>query len=105
MCYRIESKSRDLLTRFLYFYLRNVQDELVAIRKTGSIPAVNKSDLGRVLVPVVPVEEQRRVVELLDRFDALVSDISIGLPAELAARRKQYEYYRDRLLTFKELAA
>lgn len=42
------------------------------------------------------------MIELLDRFDSLVNDISIGLPAELAARRKQYEYYRDRLLTFKE---
>ena len=41
----------------------------------------------------------------LDKFDALVNDLSIGLPAELNARRKQYEYYRDRLLTFKELAA
>lgn len=102
LCYRIESKSRVLLTRFLYFYLRNVQDELVALRKTGSIPAVNKSDLGGVLVPVVPVQEQQRVVKALDKFDALVNDISIGLPAELNARRQQYEYYRDRLLTFKE---
>ena len=104
LCYRIESKSRDLLTRFLYFYLRNVQDELVALRKIGSIPAVNKSDLGTVLVPVVPVEEQRRVVEVLDQLDALVNDLSIGLPAELAARRNQYEHYRDKLLTFTEAA-
>lgn len=105
LCYRIESKSRDLLTRFLYFYLRNVQGEVVALRKIGSIPAVNKSDLGTILIPVVPLEEQRRVVEVLDKFDTLVNDISIGLPAELAARRKQYEHYRDRLLTFKELAS
>ena len=47
-------------------------------------------------------DEQRRAVEILDKFDALVNDLSTGLPAELAARRKQYEYYRDRLLTFKE---
>lgn len=53
----------------------------------------------------VPVDDQRRDGEVLDKFDALVNDISIGLPAELAARRKQYEHYRDRLLTFKELAA
>jgi type I restriction enzyme S subunit len=103
LCYRVESKSKDLLTRFLYFYLRNIQDELVALRKVGSIPAVNKSDLGTVLVPVVPLEEQQRVVETLDRLDALVNDLSIGLPAELVARRKQYEYYRDKLLAFKEV--
>ena len=51
------------------------------------------------------MDEQLLVVALLAKFDALVNDLSIGLPAELAARRKQYEYYRDKLLTFKELAA
>ena len=52
-----------------------------------------------------PLDEQRRIADILDKFDALVNDLSVGLPAELGARRKQYEYYRDRLLTFKELAA
>jgi type I restriction enzyme S subunit len=52
----------------------------------------------------VPTKDtQARVVELLDKFDALVNDLSIGLPAEISARRKQYEYYRNKLLTFKEL--
>ena len=55
--------------------------------------------------PVPPLEEQKRIVALLDRFDALVNDLSVGLPAELAARRKQYEHYRDRLLTFTEAPA
>lgn len=55
-----------------------------------------------ILIP--SLTEQRRIVDLLDTFDALANDLSIGLPAELAARRKQYEYYRDRLLTFKEAA-
>ena len=52
-----------------------------------------------------PLEEQARIAGLLDMFDVLVNDLSIGLPAELAARRKQYEYYRDNLLTFEELSA
>ena len=47
----------------------------------------------------------KAVVNVLDKFDALVNDLSIGLPAELAARRKQYEYYRDQLLTFKDASA
>ena len=51
------------------------------------------------------LDEQRRIVAILDNFDALVNDLSVGLPAELAARRKQYEYYRDRLLTFEEAAS
>jgi len=58
--------------------------------------------MGRIEIDVPPMEVQQQVVEILDKFDALVNDISIGLPAELEARRQQYEYYRDRLLTFKE---
>lgn len=53
-------------------------------------------------IPVPPLEEQARIVAILDKFDVLVNDLSSGLPAEIAARRKQYAYYRDRLLTFKE---
>ena len=52
-----------------------------------------------------PLEEQQRIVDILDRFDKLFNDISEGLPAEIEARKKQYEYYRDKLLTFKEKEA
>ena len=48
------------------------------------------------------LSEQERIVSILDKFDALVNDISVGLPAEIAARRKQYEYYRNKLLDFKK---
>ena len=51
-----------------------------------------------------PIDEQERVAAILDTFDTLVDGLSIGLPAELSARRKQYEHYRDRLLTFPEAA-
>lgn len=54
-------------------------------------------------IPIPPLAEQQRIVSILDKFDALVNDISIGLPAELNARRQQYEYYRNKLLTFKPL--
>ena len=59
---------------------------------------------SKIRIPVPSLEEQERIVAILDKFDALVNDISIGLPAEIAARRRQYAYYRDRLLTFKEAA-
>ena len=61
--------------------------------------------IAKIRIPIPPLEKQARIVAILDQFDALVNDLSSGLPAELAARRKQYEYYRDRLLTFKEAAA
>ena len=60
-------------------------------------------DMGgfkKFMFPLPPRPEQERIVAILDKFDALVNDISSGLPAELEMRRKQYEYYRDRLLTF-----
>jgi len=63
----------------------------------SSVPA-----LKAIAIPVPPLEEQARIVAILDRFDALCNDLSRGLPAEIEARRKQYEYYRDKLLTFRE---
>nr|WP_255468721.1 restriction endonuclease subunit S [Corynebacterium sp. LK33] len=71
----------------------------------GGIPQLTTPALKRVKIPVPPLEEQQRIVNILDKFDALVNDLTSGLPAEIEARRKQYEYYRDQLLTFKELAA
>ena len=65
---------------------------------------INLGDVGKIPIPVPPLAEQERIVAILDRFDALTTDISSGLPAEIAARQKQYEYYRDKLLTFKEVA-
>lgn len=66
---------------------------------------VSKQRFAKVRFPIPEVGEQRRIAGILDKFDALVNDLSVGLPAELAARRKQYEYYRDRLLTFNEAVA
>ncbi|SHV67353.1 Type I restriction enzyme specificity protein MPN_089 [Mycobacteroides abscessus subsp. abscessus] len=73
-------------------------------RRGSAQPFISKGDADQVLIPVPSIEEQRRVVRTLDKFDALVNDITSGLPAEIAARRKQYEYYRDKLLTFTEAA-
>ena len=73
-------------------------------KKNGG--TVDSLDFQKVLdfkIPVPSLPEQERVVAILDRFDALYHDISIGLPAEIEARNNQYEYYRDKLLTFKEV--
>ena len=61
--------------------------------------------LAKYLIPVPPITKQGQIVSVLDRFDALCNNLTSGLPAEIAARQKQYEYYRDKLLTFKELEA
>ncbi len=66
-------------------------------------PKLNQKNLNSILIPLPGKEETQRVVKILDRFDRLCNDISDGLPAEIDARQKQYEYYRDKLLTFKEI--
>ncbi|MFL0576932.1 restriction endonuclease subunit S [Brevibacterium luteolum] len=89
--------------RYLYHYLATV--DVTTYVTGGTQPKINQKNLNKIPVPLVPRSYQDEVVSVLDKFDALVNDISLGLPAELAARRKQYEHYRDRLLTFKELTA
>lgn len=89
--------------RFAYHQLTHMHLNQYAVG--GGQPLVTGRLLKSLEIALPPLDEQRRIASVLDRFDALVNDISIGLPAELAARRKQYEHYRDRLLAFKELAS
>lgn len=67
---------------------------------SGKISAINARGLEKVLIPVPSPEEQARIVSILDKFDTLTTSISEGLPKEIELRKKQYEYYRDKLLTF-----
>ena len=79
-----------------------MQTRVVHGATVDRIPIADMSTWG---ISIPPLEEQARIVAILEKFDALVNDLSVGLPAELAARRTQYEHYRDRLLTFREKAA
>jgi type I restriction enzyme, S subunit len=87
-------------TRFLYYML--IKMDLNQYATGGAQPGLAVSNLQRILIPIPPLVEQERIVAILDKFDALVNDISVGLPTELNARRKQYEHYRNKLLTFKK---
>jgi type I restriction enzyme S subunit len=66
----------------------------------AKVKRLSGEGLGKILIPVPSADEQARVVEILDKFDLLMNDFSVGLPAELSARAKQYEHYRDRLLAY-----
>ncbi|SMX62485.1 restriction endonuclease subunit S [Brevibacterium aurantiacum] len=97
---------KQIDSRFIYHYL--VSDFSRYLERTSvhaSVTSLRRPMFLKYPVPVPPRAEQERIVATLDKLDALVNDISIGLPGELVARRKQYEHYRDRLLTFKELPA
>jgi type I restriction enzyme S subunit len=87
--------------RFLFFWMQTIDLSGLA-HDSGAVPSIRKSEMERLQIPVPSLDEQERIVSILDKFDALVNDLSSGLPAEIKARRQQYEHYRDRLLTFKE---
>lgn len=102
-CHVVLATDPKLNNRFLYHYLKFHEPSLYALRAVGSIPALNLKPLLKFPVPLPPLEMQSKISGVLDKFETLINDISIGLPGEIAARRQQYEYYRSKLLTFKEL--
>ena len=85
-----------------YVYYLLVNENLNKYAKGGGQPLVTAGQIKKVVISMPNYSEQLRIVEILDRFQALCDDIEIGLPAEIEVRQKQYEYYRDKLLTFKE---
>lgn len=87
--------------RYVEFYLNSI--DLTPYISGGAQPKLNQKNLNSIKIPLPVLQEQQRIVGILDRFDTLCNDISSGLPAEIEMRQKQYEYYRDKLLTFKEL--
>ncbi len=88
-------------TRYLFHQLSKVAKHYVSSGMGN--PKLMAGPMGNIRIPVIDINEQVCIVGILDKFDALVNDLTSGLPAELEARRQQYEYYRDKLLTFKEL--
>lgn len=96
----ISNDETKVTNRFLYYWY---QTNPWKASTGGTIARLYNDNISKAKVPVLPIEEQNRVVTFLDRFDKLCNDISEGLPAEIEARQKQYEYYRDKLLTFKEM--
>ncbi|SDA30320.1 type I restriction enzyme, S subunit [Ruminococcus sp. YE71] len=87
--------------RFVEIYLNSINLEKYI--STAAQPKLTQDNLNKIPIPYPTIEEQTRIVNILDRFDKLCNDISEGLPAEIEARRKQYEYYRDKLLSFEEV--
>lgn len=100
LCYRIRSASEMLSTRFLYHVMANSMQDIVGLANMTGVPALNKKDLVGFPVPVPSSTEQARIVAILDKFDALTYSITEGLPREIELRQKQYEHYRDLLLSF-----
>jgi type I restriction enzyme S subunit len=85
-----------LLTKYLYYFLVSKQERIYSLQKAGGVPHVYSSDIALLKIPLPPLPVQQEIVRILDTFTELIKELN----AELDARRKQYEYYRDLLLTF-----
>ena len=100
-CYSIAVRNvKTLNWMFVYYFLKNSESKLTGLQQKGGIPAVSKQQMEDFVVPVPAMTEQTRIVSILDKFDALTTSLTEGLPREIELRQKQYEYYRDLLLSF-----
>lgn len=94
-------------SHFAYHFLftQKFQDYVEGHQKGASYPAISNKDVMSFELPIPSLQEQERIATILDRFESLTTSLQSGLPAEIAARRQQYEHYRDKLLTFKRKGA
>ncbi|WP_371173722.1 restriction endonuclease subunit S [Buchananella felis] len=97
------STNQDSLYLAYWFKSSQFQKQKARLAKGTKVIDLGLSQFRSLILPLPPLSEQNRISRLLHSMDVLISDHLDGLPAEIAARRQQYEYYRDRLLTFKEL--
>ena len=104
LCYKMNSiDENSLINKYLFYFLQSRRQLLLALKKEGGVPAVNKSDLAKLEIPVPPIAEQKRIVAILEKFEALTTSLTEGLPREIELRQQQYEYYRELLLSFPKL--
>ena len=101
-CLNLEVDPEMALYRYVYYCICAKQEELLA-KKEGARGDLNSTRILSLQIDLPSIEEQKRIISILERFDSICNDLTSGLPAEIEARQKQYEYYRDRLLSFKEL--
>lgn len=105
--YSIKPNNTKIISKYLMYILASssIRNEYMKKAVGGTVKSVPMGELRKLSIPVPALPVQQEIVKILDHFDALCNDLTSGLPAEIEARKKQYEYYRDKLLTFKEKEA
>lgn len=93
-----EINEKKIIPKYLFYLLQ--KEHLESLNKAGGVPSLTQSVLNKVKLNIPPLDMQKKIVDCLDNFEKICSDLNIGLPAEIEARQKQYEYYRDALLSF-----
>lgn len=94
-------KNTNIITTYFLFYILNRNKQLLAYDNGVDQTNLRKDNILNISIPIPSLSEQQRIVSILDKFESLVNSLSEGLPAEIAAVQEQYEYYRNKLLTFK----
>lgn len=92
--------NENVINRFIYYILINKQNELLSKVRKASVPRISRNDIENIEIPLPPLDEQERIVRILDSLNELANGLSAGIPKEIELRQKQYEYWRDRLLEF-----
>lgn len=96
--FSIKPFDRILSSKFLYYYLLEIQEILFSLKKGSGVPHVYPKDVSRIFIPIPPLEIQEKIVQKLDKMTEYVTELT----SELTSRKKQYSYYRDKLLSFKD---
>ena len=101
--YLLRFDKTKIITKYYYYFITSekIRNSIISRKNPSSQGYIKAGNIENLQIPVPPLEVQRQIVQILDRFDALCNDLTQGLPAEIEARRKLYVYYRDQLLTFK----
>lgn len=94
------SNNDNINLKYVYYLLKNNEEYFQGLGSRMQMPQISSKDTDNYVIPIPPMEEQERIVRILDRFETMVHSIKEGLPREIELRRKQYEYFRDQLLTF-----
>ncbi|MBQ5546102.1 MAG: restriction endonuclease subunit S, partial [Acetobacter sp.] len=103
--YRIHITLPKVMPKYYFYYMCSAFPSYIEkIMYQSSVASIRRSMLTDFPVPLPPLAVQRKIVEILDQFHTLTTSLTEGIPAEIEARRKQYHYYREKLLTFKDLA-
>ena len=100
-CLNLKIDEKLALYRYVFYCVCRSYDDMIS-KKQGARGDLNSSLILSTVIPLPSLDRQQKIVSLLDQFDKLCNDLADGLPAEIEARRHQYEYYRDKLLTFQE---
>ncbi len=98
-CFSIVPQIQGISTRFLYYYLKCKEDKIKELQSKAGVPTINTTKVSSILLPIPPIEVQEEIVRILDKFTTLEAE----LEAELDCRKRQYQHYRDKLLTFSEI--